>query len=284
MRGLPLPLSNEEKIANTRGVATIAVEVLIVVAIYWPQLKINGGTSDHPFLVTSFLYALAVTLPSLYAVYLWRNRVSFRNVTTCVIVASTGAALFLFTRWQSTSRDHFSTLFRVEAIGLFLCAFGLAEIPRLLWLRQKSERSKLLGLWESLPGDEQGVRAYGSTRMNFFPNGRLLYTILSDSGMRTFRMAYSVEGNTILTTQAGAAETGTARFALTNDGTLLLFQKGVKSQYRRVSVRQTKPRSSSGVLVRCFSRYAVCQTPQSYTCAFESQSRSRGAEGDGVEP
>ncbi|ABF41640.1 hypothetical protein Acid345_2639 [Candidatus Koribacter versatilis Ellin345] len=234
MKRQPVPLTRDDWKANAIGVSTIAIGVLIVFMIFWPKFSVDPKTSEHPLPAIAFFYAIAVALPSLFALYLWRNGISQRSIKNCLIFAATGAALFSAGRWMSTPSDRPTAIFKVEALGVLFFAIGIAEVPRLLWLNQSSERASLLGVWESQPGDGEGIQKYGRVQMRFLPNGQLIYTVLSDTAPRSFRHYYSVQGSDIVMRQANPVEDEKTPFAFMSDGALVLYRKGVKSQYRRI--------------------------------------------------
>jgi len=95
--------------------------------------------------------------------------------------------------------------------------------------------TRLLGLWETDPGDAKAVEGYGRARLHFFESGDLTYTICSGAVDQVMRLTYSVEGNTITTQQASAPREEKTQYAIEADGRLALTHDGIVSCYRRIA-------------------------------------------------
>ena len=95
--------------------------------------------------------------------------------------------------------------------------------------------ARLLGLWETDPGDAKAVEEYGRTRLHFFESGDLTYTICSGGVDQVIRLTYSVEGNTITTQQPSAPREEKTQYAIEGDGRLALTHDGIVSWYRRIT-------------------------------------------------
>jgi hypothetical protein len=102
------------------------------------------------------------------------------------------------------------------------------------WFR-RAPRSRsdadLLGCWHlvrSEPASEfQGVE------MEFRPDGELQYCIDVGDRWQIARLTYRVDGDVIVTDQPSAPRKERTRFALLDDGSLLLDLHGSRSWYRR---------------------------------------------------
>jgi hypothetical protein len=95
--------------------------------------------------------------------------------------------------------------------------------------------ARLLGLWESDPGDAAAVERYGRVRLHFFESGDLTYTIWSDTVDQVIRLTYAVDGNTITTQQASSPREERTKYAIERDGRLALTHEGIVSWYRRIA-------------------------------------------------
>jgi hypothetical protein len=95
--------------------------------------------------------------------------------------------------------------------------------------------ARLLGLWETDPGDATAIEQYGRVRLHFFESGDLTYTICSDAVDQVIRLTYSIEGNTITTQQRSAPREEKTPYAIEGDGRLALTRDGIVSWYRLIA-------------------------------------------------
>ena len=95
--------------------------------------------------------------------------------------------------------------------------------------------TRLLGLWETDPGDAKAEQEYGRARLHFFESGDLTHTICSGAVDQVMRLKYSVQGSTITTQQSSAPREEKTQYAIEADGRLSLTHDGVVSWYRRIA-------------------------------------------------
>ena len=94
--------------------------------------------------------------------------------------------------------------------------------------------ARLLGMWESDPGDAATIEQYGHVRLHFFESGELTYTICSQTVEQVARLTFSVHGNVITTQQPSSPREEQTQYAIADDGSLVLTHNGVLSRYRRI--------------------------------------------------
>ncbi len=95
--------------------------------------------------------------------------------------------------------------------------------------------ARLIGLWETDPGDPATAQQYGRVRMHFLETGALTYTICSETVDQVILLTYCVDGNTITTQQPSSPKEERTQYAIERDGRLALTHDGIVSWYRRVS-------------------------------------------------
>lgn len=103
---------------------------------------------------------------------------------------------------------------------------------------------RLIGTWVVDPRDEEGVRRFGKTTMEFKSDGSLTYRIITDEGKhQLIFLTYRVDGNTLVTNQTTHPREDRTEFELVGDDRLRLTYGGTKVTYRRSSDQHVKAKS-----------------------------------------
>ena len=76
--------------------------------------------------------------------------------------------------------------------------------------------------------------------MEFRPDGRMAYVILSGNKTQTIRLTYRVEGDVLITDQPSHPREERTRFRFDADGTLVLSYEGSESRF----VKSSEPAAS----------------------------------------
>ena len=94
---------------------------------------------------------------------------------------------------------------------------------------------QLLGIWISDPSDSFTQRAYGNVAIEFFDDGRLVYTINEGNKTQQIIMTYHVDGNQLITDQASMPKEERTPFVVT-DHHLELNYDGSTARFVRFKV------------------------------------------------
>lgn len=92
----------------------------------------------------------------------------------------------------------------------------------------------ILGSWTVDETDERGLAELGDVSLEFLQDGKLVYTILTDSKKQIILMEYRVEGNEIVTDQPSAPQVERTAYSVSPDGILTLEFGGVPYRFRRI--------------------------------------------------
>lgn len=92
---------------------------------------------------------------------------------------------------------------------------------------------RLLGAWVVDEADTRALAELGDVLMEFHEDGRLTYTIRSETKKQIILMKYKIEGDTIVTDQPSSPRVERTAYVLCLDGTLTLEFNGVTCRFRR---------------------------------------------------
>jgi len=94
-------------------------------------------------------------------------------------------------------------------------------------------QNELIGIWMADPNDYETQQLYGDgARMEFKPNGELVYTIIENGRQQEMLMTYEITGNQLITNQPSMPNREVTIFSLLGDKLELDYQ-GAKSIFIR---------------------------------------------------
>ncbi len=91
----------------------------------------------------------------------------------------------------------------------------------------------LLGTWVVDKTDTRALTELGDVLIEFQEDGRLTYTVRTETKKQIILMRYKVEGDTIITDQPSAPREERTGYSLSRDGILTLAFGGTPFRFRR---------------------------------------------------
>lgn len=88
----------------------------------------------------------------------------------------------------------------------------------------------LIGRWR-LAGSDDDLGGDDTVEMEFFPDGRLVYTILAGEKRQVMNLTYKVSGQTIISSQASHPREERTAFGFGPDGSLILTHEKKRSWF-----------------------------------------------------
>ena len=92
---------------------------------------------------------------------------------------------------------------------------------------------ELLGTWASDPEDQEGIREFGRTTLDFAADGQLTYTVRADQKDQKMFLSFRLEGGTLITDQRSSPREERTAYSIGSDGKLTLWFGGQRSVYVR---------------------------------------------------
>jgi hypothetical protein len=101
--------------------------------------------------------------------------------------------------------------------------------------------ARLLGAWVTDPGDEDGLREYGRSTLEFAPGGQLTFTAHGDGRDQIALLDYRLEGDVlVMLSGASVAPESRATCRITRGGALELRYGDRRARYLRHSDQQAQ--------------------------------------------
>ena len=75
---------------------------------------------------------------------------------------------------------------------------------------------------------------YGTTRLHFFADGDLLFSVISATEEEVFRLTYVTVGGEIISDQPSAPRQERTRYTIEDPRILLLERQGVRTRYLKI--------------------------------------------------
>ncbi len=94
---------------------------------------------------------------------------------------------------------------------------------------------RLLGTWQTDPGDSESLRRFGRVTQIFRPDGTMAYVVHEGGNDRAMLLVYRTEGSTLITDQPTFPREDRARYQIEGDLLLVTSVEGGTSRYVRVS-------------------------------------------------
>jgi hypothetical protein len=99
-------------------------------------------------------------------------------------------------------------------------------------LNMIGEMSRLIGIWNSDPGDSSGVESCGRATLEFRADGSLVYTVHESDRDQVMLLRFRLgETGFIVTDQPSSPRTETTAYEITPDSKLVLAFGGEKARY-----------------------------------------------------
>lgn len=99
-----------------------------------------------------------------------------------------------------------------------------------IFKRPKSPATPLLGCWQLMRSDDGSTEC---AEVDFRPDGHLLYSVRTGDRWQIMKLVYKVEGDVLITDQPSSPRKERTRFALRENGNLMLEFGGRRSWYKR---------------------------------------------------
>jgi hypothetical protein len=101
--------------------------------------------------------------------------------------------------------------------------------------RERGDDPRLHGLWQLVRSEDPTMEVGEGVEMQFAPDGKLTYTIRQSGSRQIMNLTYEVQGSEIVSNQPTAPAENRTRYAIDEQGQLVLELDGSKSWYRRLS-------------------------------------------------
>jgi hypothetical protein len=96
--------------------------------------------------------------------------------------------------------------------------------------KRPAPRAEVVGCWQLVQAPDAPSEP---AEVDFRPDGRLFYSVLSGDRWQIMKLTYQVEGEMLVTDQPSSPRKEKTRFALEEDGRLMLEFGGQRSWFRR---------------------------------------------------
>jgi hypothetical protein len=101
--------------------------------------------------------------------------------------------------------------------------------------RERGDDPRLHGQWQLVRSEDPTMEVGEGVEMQFSPDGKLTYTIKQSGSRQIMNLTYQVQGSEIVSNQPSAPAENRTRYAIDEQGQLVLESDGSRSWYRRLS-------------------------------------------------